>query len=842
MEIIKLQAAAKLIYQLGEQLIENELVALLELIKNSYDADATFASISVDTEIMTPYGRGKIIIEDNGHGMLPSILKNSFFKIATNFREVHKESLKFNRQVLGEKGLGRLSFQRLGHYITVKTKADLDAFKENNLLRDEDIDILLKTNASELKIDWTKLNTEMSITDVTANLEHNNSDEKNSFTRIEIDGIRNIEFWKLSKKNIKLLVDELYKMSSPFDKLNNSNNDELKDLFKIFFSLNGNSYSNTEVDEEVLEFLADNTIEFSYENSILKINTIHYEKYIEKLINNRTNKMQNFRLVENKLNDTKLLQNFKYTSHKIDFKEKVQVEYEKYFKKIVLNYIDGGLANPGNFSGKLYNLSLTQENKSLITESIRDLKLDAIKSYNDFTHIWSSLQGFYIFRNGFRILPYGNSNYDWAGFDVYSQKTKYIPYQSKSILGYIKLDSPTCRNLREQTNRQGFILDEYGENFLNIIKHGIVTLICDEIRDIIAGFEIKGNLNDDEIVTRNGLLKFERIKSSEEEIEEAMKEIQSALEGEENNESTEENDKLEESTGEIVVSEISIGKTDEKNKNKRNKKIGDALKKIKKAGKKQNQHLRQTIEIQEKVLDDVKDVLPMVGQSIIMESMTHEFNRIVSNIRGYASSSRKKVKEGNIEKREILRWQNNIITEIRYLEEQLDHLEPMYKKNKKLIEDVDIKKILEEIYIDETPMSKKAKKANILVEVRGDSFRIKINRGYLVTIFDNLFLNSLYWVMYSNEEQKKIIIEISDKGEVVFYDNGPGISKNMEIFLFQPFQTAKEGGRGLGLYISQALLAESNGKLSMLTERNDTGRLYKFYLKFNKHEMEQTLF
>ena len=53
---IPVSIAARLIYHLGEQLISDERVALLELIKNSYDADATRCVVKVDSTAQTPMG------------------------------------------------------------------------------------------------------------------------------------------------------------------------------------------------------------------------------------------------------------------------------------------------------------------------------------------------------------------------------------------------------------------------------------------------------------------------------------------------------------------------------------------------------------------------------------------------------------------------------------------------------------------------------------------------------------------------------------------------------------------------------------------------------------------
>lgn len=83
-EKMNLTASARLIMQLGEQLIEDELVALLELIKNAYDADANNVDVVIDTDTITPYGVGRIEIKDDGNGMIPSKHCEKFFPEVIN--------------------------------------------------------------------------------------------------------------------------------------------------------------------------------------------------------------------------------------------------------------------------------------------------------------------------------------------------------------------------------------------------------------------------------------------------------------------------------------------------------------------------------------------------------------------------------------------------------------------------------------------------------------------------------------------------------------------------------------------------------------------------------------
>lgn len=104
-----------LLLELGEELISKDEIAVSELVKNSYDADATIVEVSIQND--------SIIIADNGNGMTIDIIQNSWLVIGTSFKRRNTKS-PMGRRVLGEKGIGRLSAFRLGNSLTVKTRSE----------------------------------------------------------------------------------------------------------------------------------------------------------------------------------------------------------------------------------------------------------------------------------------------------------------------------------------------------------------------------------------------------------------------------------------------------------------------------------------------------------------------------------------------------------------------------------------------------------------------------------------------------------------------------------------------------------------------------------------------
>ena len=92
--------------------------ALIELIKNSYDADAT--EVIVHGENLDDPERGRIVILDNGTGMKPEQLNKGFLRIASRLKDQGtKRSAVFGRRYTGVKGIGRLAAHKLARRLEV---------------------------------------------------------------------------------------------------------------------------------------------------------------------------------------------------------------------------------------------------------------------------------------------------------------------------------------------------------------------------------------------------------------------------------------------------------------------------------------------------------------------------------------------------------------------------------------------------------------------------------------------------------------------------------------------------------------------------------------------------
>ena len=110
----------QLFNQLGELLVGRESTALVELIKNAYDADSR--AVIVEGINLSDAENGKIIISDNGIGMTRDEFENGFLRIATRVKtKGTKRSQLFKRRYTGEKGIGRLALHKLARHVAIES-------------------------------------------------------------------------------------------------------------------------------------------------------------------------------------------------------------------------------------------------------------------------------------------------------------------------------------------------------------------------------------------------------------------------------------------------------------------------------------------------------------------------------------------------------------------------------------------------------------------------------------------------------------------------------------------------------------------------------------------------
>jgi signal transduction histidine kinase len=134
--------------ELGELLVGRESTALIELIKNAYDADAKL--VTVHGQNLDDPKMGLIRIVDDGVGMTPTLFKQGFLRIASRLKEQgQRRSLRYHRRFTGAKGIGRLAAHKLARKVHVFSMPGPEVVEEDEEKKDLGVDATIDWDAVE---------------------------------------------------------------------------------------------------------------------------------------------------------------------------------------------------------------------------------------------------------------------------------------------------------------------------------------------------------------------------------------------------------------------------------------------------------------------------------------------------------------------------------------------------------------------------------------------------------------------------------------------------------------------------------------------------------------------
>ncbi len=177
--------------RLGEELIPNPDQGIIELVKNSYDADATECTVElVNTNAMG----GSLIISDNGVGMDISAISEGWLVLGRS-KKATREPTPLGRLPVGDKGLGRLAALRQGSQVTLKTRPKNEPGVEYSLT-----------------INWRDFEQASVIEDISLDVRKSSTEQGQGTDIIILD--LSIKF---GRREVKRLARELLLLADPFD-------------------------------------------------------------------------------------------------------------------------------------------------------------------------------------------------------------------------------------------------------------------------------------------------------------------------------------------------------------------------------------------------------------------------------------------------------------------------------------------------------------------------------------------------------------------------------------------------------------------------------------------------
>ena len=443
---------------------------------------------------------------------------------------------------------------------------------------------------------------------------------------------------------------------------------------------------------------------------------------------------------------------------------------------------------PGDFRGTIYGFDRSPN--SPLSKSFRNI-LDEIK-------------GVKIYRNNFRIFPYGSTNNDWLGMSDYNLRNKSVIFKQHSSTGFFNIDGErNLELLKELTNRQGLVLDNFGTNFILIAKELIYKIIAKKDEEFSGNFSFNRKLikemSSGQIIEISGI-SFRKqandIIQAENKVERLVKEFDNM-------------DDIEKKSELISLQEST-------------------------------KNLRNAVSLKEKQVAElgahIDEFAPIMGATIIAETLSHEIIRLSNNIKSSSSRVRNAVHNDN--KGEAISNLNRIDSSIKFLVRYASLLDVNSYSRRRRYSVESIKEKLEEI-LENTPLLTYGN-TTVNLKITGNDFKAKIITDSFKIIIENLVINSTYWLDKMNISNSLLTFKLdNDLGKLFVFDNGIGIDKSVENHLFEEFVTNKpdNDGRGMGLYIVTTLLNEFGATITLDHERNQYGNLYKFIITFPDEEV-----
>ena len=722
---------ARLINIIGDQLITDKKVAVIEIIKNCYDADAEKVSVrffNLDNanhthlpELQQPY----IEIEDDGDGMTLEIIQKVWLRPATPHKidkKTKKQSFtKKGRIIQGEKGVGRFAIHKLGERIEIYTKANkndevklvLD-FQDYNpekadLFNQQDYKLL-----KDVKNQWTVQNPPIEI-------------KKNKGTLIRISKLR--EGWK--DKDLGDLYKSINKLIPPSDPLAEKKyNVQLENDFSIDLLLDNRLYhsENTITFEDVLE------------RAPFKLNGIISDKgnLVFKYHSAVTNRKVTGSI---SLFNKGTFEKYNYDLH----------SYRIWFSK------RDGITNAGTIHFSLYAYDLNNRDKTIITAEMTDFVKDNF---------------IYVFRDGVRVYPFGEKEYDWLELDKLRSVVKAGAFPSyNDLIGFIYIGQEENKMLKDSTNRQGMM-------------------------------NIDGAYDD----FRYSILAAAEILNTESKIDKEKRKI-------------EKNKAFTESSAIFQNSFTTLKKSLEKI---------DDVEVLQKANKFLGDVQKYTSLIKER-METVED---LAGLGMAVEKASHDSLMLLAKMRGNIKGFIKSIKAKDYTEKELAEFLNDIDENLSFVYDEMQIIQPLFKIQRKAIQDVSIVESIDKVvkYFRRDLEGK----IEVIVDVKKD-FTVKTNNGLILQVLINLLDNAIYWVKKGEEKQKKISFKIDSKtNSLSIADNGPGVRTDVVPMIFNEFFSLKADGRGLGLYIVQEILLRIGAEINVVQE--DSKKILKggnFIIHFN---------
>lgn len=393
---------------------------------------------------------------------------------------------------------------------------------------------------------------------------------------------------------------------------------------------------------------------------------------------------------------------------------------------------------------------------------------------------WS---GIMLFRDGFRVMPYGRESDDWLELDRRALASTGYLLNKAQFVGRVQVSRIANGALVDQTNREGLrVCPE---------QRALVAMLQFSIRHLRVFLKDVQRRHQDEPV--------DIVVAADTEVPNLMNRARRAIQG------------IREQGPEVAS-------------------VADDLQGMFTEIRSYFERLRLRAEEIEK---ENREMIHMAGVGLMVEVVAHELARSSENaLSAIEDLRRKQLPE------QIRRLLESLGAEMRAISKRIRVLDPLSVSGRQRREVFDLTGLLDST-LEVHQQQFKRHGIKIRVHKPERPIRIRAVKGMIVQILENLISNSTYWLDLRRRDDRGfrpvITICITDDPLIIAYkDNGRGIAKEYREKVFRPFFSLKEPSkrRGIGLFIARECARYHDGKLHLDDQTiDDNGRIHRFILE-----------
>ena len=750
------RVAARTLIHLGSELISSDAVALFELVKNGYDAGSS--RVTIDVVVRIPHQKARQLLEhlDSARGNQNHLLNQSpdieelrteilkaidpvapgsdsfagLVEQATGIQAIYEALLECNYLVVSDTGEG-MSLDALDDaFLTIGTRSRLETRARQSsddssrpVLGEKGVGRLsamrlgtrLRVESSTVgEISWNVLDIDWSIFShssdalledfhIEAHRGHSKEDPNSSGTRLVISGLASP--WTNLK--LKELIDQQFtKFTDPFTD---------RSIFPIQLVFNG----------EPVPIPRFNRILLDNAHATVKATFGHQNQDRIRLSGQLEYKSRQRVFA---LDGAHLTSTSESTMHVLESLGPFQLEMYWYNRRIL-----SALEGIGD--------------RSAVAQVVRD---------------WGG--GVMVFRDGFRVLPYGGLDEDWLDLDRRALSSGGYKINRLQIIGRLLISNVTNPALTDQTNREGLRDCEEKRALINLLKH----VIQDELRPFLNEIDKEDKAREPLSLDELG----QRVQDEERQIRINVRQLVQRVPELKREQSllTQVNEAVNRLT--ILMSEV--------------QEIADSYE----SGRGQ--------------------LLNLAGIGLSVEVLAHELNRATEHVlRTLAGASNGKTS------RPIQPTLSMLEAQLKTLQRRLRVLDPISTSGRQRRERFDVVSLVQDTIEDHRDrFAREGITCDLQIRPSGSSgyLRIRAVKGMIIQVLGNLLDNSIYWLrqqkMLDPNQHSRITITVDTEAQqLLVTDNGPGVAADSRERVFEAFYTTKppSQGKGLGLFIGREI-------------------------------------